>query len=81
MQLPVDDAISLQLSLKIPNMLFFPTVKLSFKLSQMHQMQILPTSQWSNQSEAVYLTVTHTPQISYLHFVYSLSLPCEMSES
>ena len=50
MQLPVDDAISLQLSLKIPNMLFFPTVKLSFKLSQMHQMQILPTKkvgQWS----------------------------------
>ena len=40
MQLPVDDAISLQLSLKIPNMLFFPTVKLSFKLPQM---QILPT--------------------------------------
>ena len=76
MQLPVDDAISLQLSLKIPNMLFFPTVKLSFKLSQMHQMQILPTSQWSNQSEAVYLTVAHTPQISYLHFVYFLSLPC-----
>ena len=43
MQLPVDDAISLQLSLKISNMLFFPTVKLSFKLSKMHQMQILPT--------------------------------------
>ena len=54
MQLPVDDAISLQLSLKIPNMLFFPTVKLSFKLPQMQILLTKKVGQWSNQSEAVY---------------------------
>ena len=39
MQLPVDDAISLQLSLKISNMLFFSL----WNYLKFSQMQILPT--------------------------------------